>query len=132
MYRRPSSHKTSLVRIFSACCVNNQTIGLLGSLHLVEISIMIYYKLIINISSMYFNTMLSHQLLPTILKPTRITASTITLIDNIFTNIESGCLESSIAKVICPVSDHLSILIHTDLRRSIKRVQSSYCATYFG
>lgn len=64
-------------------------------------------------TSVFFNILMSHQLLPTILRPTRITALTATLIDNIFTNILSRNQNSSI--IMNDISDHLPILFNTDL-----------------
>ena len=59
-------------------------------------------------NSIFYNTMSSLSLLPVISKPTRITADTSTIIDNVFTNIflrfTSGILTSD-------TSDHLPIFL---------------------
>ena len=44
----------------------------------------------------FFNLLTSNRLLPTILRPTRITKDTATLIDNIFTNTLTNCTDSGI------------------------------------
>ena len=56
----------------------------------------------------FFNCLLSHHLLPTITKPTRITSDTSTLIDNIFTNTWNKLEESTI--LVSDISDHLPII----------------------
>src|SRR6218665_3306239 len=53
--------------------------------------------------------MISHHYLPAILRPTRITETTATLIDNVFTNAYSKILDSSI--LTCDISDHLPVLV---------------------
>jgi hypothetical protein len=52
--------------------------------------------------------MLMHHFLPLILQPTRITDSSATLIDNIFTNSHDGILESAI--LTADISDHLPVI----------------------
>src|SRR5688572_16465383 len=52
--------------------------------------------------------MLMHHFLPLILQPTRITDSSATLIDNIFTNSHDGILESAI--LTSDISDHLPVI----------------------
>ena len=44
----------------------------------------------------FYNCLTSHQLIPTITRPTRITTDTSTLIENIFTNAWSRLIETSI------------------------------------
>ena len=61
----------------------------------------------------FYNTLTSYHLLPTILRPTRITPDTATLIDNIYTNALNVAIESGI--VIEDISDHLPILIVSNL-----------------
>jgi len=62
-------------------------------------------------SNVFFITLMVHQLLPTILRPARITSSTTTLIDN---NILYDRPDFLI--VMCGIVDHLPILFRTDLR----------------
>jgi hypothetical protein len=61
----------------------------------------------------FFNTLTSHRFLPTILRPTRITKDTATLIDNVFTNTLSDCIDSAI--IIDDISDHLPIYTQTKI-----------------
>ena len=59
---------------------------------------------------MYF----SHHFFPTINRPTRISATSATLIDNIITNVYQSQLVPSI--LYADVYDHLPIVIQTDFR----------------
>ena len=68
------------------------------------------------LTSSFFNLMTSHKLFPTILRPTRITSYTATLIDNIFTNSLTNNQDSCIC--ISDISDHLPVLLYIDLRDS--------------
>jgi len=65
-------------------------------------------------TSAFINLMTSHKLLPSILRPTRITENTATLIDNIFTNSLAVCQDSCIC--ISDISDHLPIFLYVDLQ----------------
>src|SRR6218665_1651229 len=58
-----------------------------------------------NLTGMFLNTMASYKFVPTILRPTRITEFSATLIDNIFTNSLCQDLDSCI--LIEDISDHL-------------------------
>ena len=60
-------------------------------------------------SARFLNQMMSSLFLPTILKPTRITRKTATLIDNIFTNIENNVQMSGI--LFTDLSDHLPVFL---------------------
>src|SRR6218665_3224111 len=66
-----------------------------------------------NLTNQFVNCIAAHHLLPTITRPTRIRATTSTLIDNIFTSTPANVLDSLI--VVTDVSDHLPILINLDL-----------------
>ena len=57
--------------------------------------------------------MLSNHLLPLICHPTRVTSTSATLIDNIFTNVMAKCERSAI--VYGDVSDHFPIAIQCNL-----------------
>lgn len=72
----------------------------------------------------YVNCIFSHSFFPCINRPTRITTSTATLIDNIITN---ACFEQTInpAIVYSDVSDHLPIFIHVKLL-CVKQLQPNY------
>src|SRR6218665_2436252 len=61
------------------------------------------------LTNSFLNSMISHHYLPAILRPTRITETTATLIDNDFTNAYSKILDSSI--LTCDISDHLPVLV---------------------
>ena len=61
----------------------------------------------------FFNIMTSYQLMPTILRPTRITPYSASLIDNIFVNFLSGSQESFV--LVNDLSDHLPVMFCTDL-----------------
>ena len=60
-------------------------------------------------SARFLNQMMSSMFLPTILKPTRITRTTATLIDNIFTNVENNIQVSGI--LFNDISDHLRVFL---------------------
>lgn len=59
-------------------------------------------------TSLYYNALIAHHYLPTITKPTRITTTTKTLIDNILTTAWSKLNWASI--IISDISDHLPII----------------------
>ena len=61
----------------------------------------------------FIDCMLMHHFLPLILQPTRITVSSATLIDNIFTNSHDGILESAI--LTADISDHLPVITWIDI-----------------
>src|SRR6218665_162576 len=69
-----------------------------------------------NLTNQFVNCIAAHHLLPTITRPTRITATPSTLIDNIFTSPPANVLDSLI--VVTDVSHHLPILINLDLAPS--------------
>lgn len=63
-------------------------------------------------TSDYINCIFSHHFYPTVNKPTRITATSATLIDNIITNV---CQTQFIPSILyTDISDHLPIIIQTD------------------
>ena len=66
------------------------------------------------LTSDYINCIFSHHFYPTINKPTRITATSATLIDNIITNVCQSQFTPSI--LYADISDHLPIIIQTDSR----------------
>ena len=61
----------------------------------------------------FINIMSSYSLYPSITKPTRITPTSATLIDNIFTNLNSY---QTSGIIVADVSDHLPVFISTDLK----------------
>src|SRR6218665_2230971 len=64
-------------------------------------------------AGMFLNMLASHKIMPTILRPTRITEFSSTLIDNIFTNCPNYNMDSCI--LIDDISDHLPIMLCIDL-----------------
>lgn len=62
----------------------------------------------------FLNNLMSHTFLPTIHQPTRITTTSSTLLDNIFTNNMKYKLKSAI--LYSDISDHLPVLINIDLK----------------
>src|SRR6218665_810180 len=56
----------------------------------------------------FLDVLISHHFLPAILQPTRVTTSSATLIDNIFTNVWPKMLSSSI--IVTDISDHLPVI----------------------
>ena len=69
-------------------------------------------------TGVFLNNFLSHSFLPTIHHPTRITETSATLLDNIFTNNIRYKMKTGI--VYSDISDHLPIIMHVDfnLRRN--------------
>ena len=67
----------------------------------------------------YLDYIYSLSLIPTIYKPTRITDSTATIIDNILTNADN-VVESAI--VVTDISDHLPTVLVSDLIPEVKHV----------
>ena len=72
---------------------------------------------------MFLNTLASYKFLPTILRPTRITEFSATLIDNIFTNCPNSNTHSCI--LIDNISDHLPIMLCIDLFLTTFRVSTT-------
>jgi hypothetical protein len=70
----------------------------------------------------YLDLIYSHSLIPTIYKPTRITATTATIIDNILTNAENT-VESAI--LITDLSDHLPTILVSDMNFDVKYKQKN-------
>jgi len=75
----------------------------------------------------FIQLMYSHLLYPTILRPTRVTHKSATLIDNIFTNVPN--LEFS-AQIISDISDHFPILSSFSVSTSYKTPSSNSVANY--
>ena len=69
----------------------------------------------------FINVLSSHSFYPGITKPTRITSSTASLIDNIFTNSKS---KQTSGIIITDLSDHLPIFISTDLKVSRNTIKN--------
>ena len=72
--------------------------------------------------SRYLSLMYSNNLLPIIIRPTRVTNNTSTLIDNIFVNNCSPFVEAGI--VVTNISDHLGVF--NVFRRSGVRVSKAF------
>src|SRR6218665_2944796 len=69
-------------------------------------------------TQIFFNSLTSNRFLPMILRPTRITNDTATLIDKIFTNTLSEQTHSAI--IINDISDHLPIFTQTKIIRPVQ------------
>jgi len=67
----------------------------------------------------FYNILSLHRFIPTILRPTRITQHSATLIDNIFTNVLFDSIDSAI--LIDDVSDHLPICVTSEAISTIKK-----------
>ena len=63
--------------------------------------------------------MMSNHLLPLICHQTRVTSTSATLIDNIFTNVTAKCERSAI--VYSDVSDHFPIAIQCNLSTNLNK-----------
>ena len=74
----------------------------------------------------YLDMLFSHDLLPVITKPTRITSHTATLIDHIYTNTVNS-LVSGILTI--DISDHLPVFCMTDIKVK-KQKQIMYFRDY--
>ena len=61
----------------------------------------------------YYDMISSHHFLPTVLRPTRITPTSFSLIENILTNI--GSLSTHSAIIVVDISDHLPVLAWLDI-----------------
>ena len=72
----------------------------------------------------FINSLLSHSLIPTIIKPTRFGRDTSTLIHNIFVNKPNNASISGL--LITDISDHLSIFYIT--KSKIKKITPKYIA----
>ena len=70
--------------------------------------------------------MYSNYYFPVILRPTRITNNSCTLIDNIFFN---NPLITNSGLIICDISDHLPIFVSLSFDK-IYIICSSYCTLY--
>ena len=72
----------------------------------------------------FIETNLDHQLLPTVTKPTRITITSSTLIDNIMIGKKyQGRYSSNIG--ISDISDHLPLILNIDNMNPYKKVAKS-------
>ena len=65
------------------------------------------------LTSSFFDILSTNHLLPTITKPTRITSTTSTLIDNILCSSISKLIDSFI--IVTDISDHLPVMVRVDL-----------------
>ena len=74
-------------------------------------------------SARFLNQMMSSMFLPTILKPTRITRTTATLIDNIFTNVENNIQVSGI--LFNDISDHLPVFLINKSKENVSNLNKS-------
>ena len=75
----------------------------------------------------FTNTMYSLSLYPLITKPSRITSSSATIIDNIFTNVMDNVTTNGL--FICDISDHLPVFTLFDCDLKKKRKILYQCST---
>jgi len=80
-------------------------------------------------TSDYINCIFSHHFYPTVNRPTRITATSATLIDNIITNVCDTQFTPSI--LYAEISDHLPIIIQTDSRLKQKNFDKFQYRRFF-
>jgi exonuclease III len=71
------------------------------------------------LTSNFMDIMTSHHFLPVITQPTRVTTTTATLIDNIFSNRTTKIIDSVI--IIDDISDHLPIMAWVELKPKVNR-----------
>ena len=72
----------------------------------------------------FLNTLSSYHFLPSILQPTRITETTATLIDNIFTNMWPRPIHSAV--ITSDISDHLPVSIWFSCKTEMSSMPSNY------
>ena len=70
----------------------------------------------------FLNNLMSHAFLPTICHPTRITDSSSTLLDNIFSNNMQYKMETAI--LYSDISDHLPVLMHVDFKMQTNKLDT--------
>ncbi|HMK58436.1 MAG TPA: reverse transcriptase family protein [Nitrososphaeraceae archaeon] len=80
-------------------------------------------------TSEFLACLASRSFLPTIRFPTRITASSATLLDNIFTNNLRYKMDTAI--VYSDISDHLPVLMYIDLKLSKKQINPQYSKRFY-
>lgn len=112
IYRPPNSNQNSFLDYIENTLnkTNNPSklMYILG-----DININLFNTEICSITNDYYQTMTSYSFYPTILKPTRITNHTATLIDHCFTNDMEHTLYSGI--LVTDISDHLPIFLIINL-----------------
>ena len=115
IYRSPSfpsvqDFNDTLSQLIDKIDLENKNIILTG-----DINIDLLKSSSNRLTTNYLDMMMSHNLIPSITVPTRITQSTASLIDHIFTN---SALEKSVAgTLISDITDHFSNFIFIDMLR---------------
>ena len=108
IYRPPQSSKddflNELQNILQNEKIQNKTSFIMGDFN---------FNLLNQNSHEFMELFLSFSFLPLVTKPTRVFQTSATLIDNIFTNLQSPILSSSI--VVSDISDHYPIFCETSL-----------------
>ena len=116
MYRAPDTDVTifneELDKFLSIAIVPNKALILCGDFNLDLLKI--EERIMIND---YFDVLMSHQMLPTVTRPTRVTEFTATLIDNFFVNSMPDSYHTSI--LYDDLSDHFPILIHINMTATV-------------
>jgi exonuclease III len=109
LYRPPGQNlvefNAEIEVLFSSIVKGTKDIVLLGDFNIDLLKINEHKE-----TNIFYNNLTSHQLIPAITKPTRITPTSSTLIDNIFTNAWSSLIDSTI--FIADLSDHLPVFAH--------------------
>ena len=104
IYKHPimevSDFNNFLSRLLEKISEENKKVVLMGDFNIDLLKLDLHGD-----SSLYLDIMTSFGLLPTILRPTRITTRSTTLIDNIFSNFSDTSTSSG--NLVCSISDHL-------------------------
>jgi len=123
LYRPPGQNliefNIEIDDLLSSITRGTQTMMLLGDFNIDLLKINEHKE-----TNLFYNCLTSHQLIPAITRPTRITPDSSTLIDNIFTNAWPKLIESTI--IISDLSDHLPVLACFAFNNSKKRTLNSY------
>ena len=114
IYRPPQSNLDQVVNELQTILLNplflNKTIFLMGDFNTNLLQCEENFH-----TDAFFNIMLSFSLMPLIIKPTRVTETSSTLIDNIFCNIQPF---PSAGIIISDISDHFPIFTKVDLQNN--------------
>ena len=122
VYRHPSGSIPHFTESLNNCLskFNNKNMFILGG----DINIDLL-KANISTTQNYLDTMLTHNLIPSIIIPTRFTDRSTTLIDHIFIRLPKSKLKNMITSgnFITDISDHLCnfAIINTEIKRSKER-----------
>ena len=122
IYRHPSSNITHFNESLNHCLkkLNNNNMLLVAG----DINIDLL-KNNMPASQEYLNTMLSYNLIPSIIIPTRVTDRSSTIIDHIFVRLPKSQINNKITSgnIISDISDHFSnfVIINTEIKKANER-----------